>query len=103
MKTKVLISCAITAQLICVFVFAYAKKNSFLMTWLTYYTGQTVEGNLLGVYGQGEYIGVAGLMVGYGIWADGMQAAQADRGSGRLRYLSTCGSEEQIRCVFDNI
>ena len=27
MKTKVLISCAVTAQLICVFVFAYAKSR----------------------------------------------------------------------------
>ena len=26
-KTKALISCAVTAQLICVFVFAYAKKR----------------------------------------------------------------------------
>ena len=32
-KTKVLISCAVTAQLICVFVFAYAKAG-FLMTRL---------------------------------------------------------------------
>ena len=29
MKTKALISCAVTAQLICVFVFAYAKSRSF--------------------------------------------------------------------------
>ena len=28
-KTKVLISCAITAQLICAFVFAHAKKNRY--------------------------------------------------------------------------
>ena len=28
-KTKALISCAVTAQLICAFVFAYAKKNQF--------------------------------------------------------------------------
>ena len=28
-KTKALISCAVTAQLICVFVFAYAKKFSY--------------------------------------------------------------------------
>ena len=28
-KTKALISCAVTAQLICVFVFAYAKKPVF--------------------------------------------------------------------------
>ena len=68
--------------------FHIMQKYGFLMTRLIYYTGQIVEGNLLGVYGQGEFIGVAGLMVGYGIWADGMQAAQADRGSGRLRYLS---------------
>ena len=27
MKTKALISCAVTAQLICVFVFAYAKRR----------------------------------------------------------------------------
>ena len=32
-KTKALISCAVTAQLICVFVFAYAKA-CFLMTRL---------------------------------------------------------------------
>ena len=28
-KAKALISCAVTAQLICVFVFAYAKKKRF--------------------------------------------------------------------------
>ena len=28
-KTKALISCAVTSQLICVFVFAYAKKPNF--------------------------------------------------------------------------
>ena len=28
-KTKALISCAVTAQLICVFVFAYPKSRSF--------------------------------------------------------------------------
>ena len=28
-KTKVLISCAVTAQLICAFVFIYAKLNLF--------------------------------------------------------------------------
>ena len=33
-KTKALISCAGTAQLICVFVFVYAKKNGFLTTRL---------------------------------------------------------------------
>ena len=32
-KTKALISCAVTAQLICVFVFAYAKAG-FLITRL---------------------------------------------------------------------
>ena len=32
-KTKALISFAVTAKLICVFVFAYAKGR-FLMTWL---------------------------------------------------------------------
>ena len=30
-KTKTLISCAITVQQICVFVFAYAKENCFLV------------------------------------------------------------------------
>lgn len=49
--------------------------------------GQTVKGNLLGVYGQGKFIGVSGVMAGCGIWADAMLAAQEDRGSGRLRYL----------------
>ena len=34
-KTKALISCAVTAQLVCAFVFAYAKSG-FLMTWLIY-------------------------------------------------------------------
>ena len=29
MKTKALISCAVTAQLICVFVFAYAKSRFY--------------------------------------------------------------------------
>ena len=33
-KTNALISCAITAQLICVFVFTYMQKSGFLMTWL---------------------------------------------------------------------
>ena len=33
-KRKVLISCAATAQLICVFVFAYAKKYGFLLMQL---------------------------------------------------------------------
>ena len=28
-KTKTLISCAVTAQLICIFVFAYAKKQVY--------------------------------------------------------------------------
>ena len=32
-KTKALISCAVTAQLICGFVLAYAKRR-FLTTWL---------------------------------------------------------------------
>ena len=36
-KTKALISFAVTAKLICVFVFAYAKKkNGFLTTRLVY-------------------------------------------------------------------
>ena len=35
-KTKALISCAVTAQLICAFVFAY-EKNGFLMTGLIFY------------------------------------------------------------------
>ena len=34
-KTKALISCAVTVQLICVFVFVYAKKPVF-STWLKY-------------------------------------------------------------------
>ena len=33
-KTKALISWAIEAQLTCAFVFAYAKKLFFLVTWL---------------------------------------------------------------------
>ena len=33
-KTKALISCAVTAQLVCVFVFAYMQKASFLITRL---------------------------------------------------------------------
>ena len=42
-KTKALISCAVTSQLICVFVFAYAKAG-FLMTWLiwNYFIGQSM-------------------------------------------------------------
>ena len=35
-KTKALISCKVTAQLICVFVFAYMQKAGFLMTRLNY-------------------------------------------------------------------
>ena len=35
MKTKVLIICVVTVQLICAFVFAYAKIG-FLITWLIY-------------------------------------------------------------------
>ena len=34
-KTKALINCVVTAQLICAIVSAYAKKD-FLMTWLIY-------------------------------------------------------------------
>ena len=52
------------------------------------FTGVTVEGNLLGVYSQGEFIGVAGLLVGYGVWGDLIHAAEADRAAGRLRYAS---------------
>ena len=33
-KTKKLIICAVTVQLICAFVFAYMQKAGFLMTWL---------------------------------------------------------------------
>ena len=33
-KTKALISIAVTAILICVFVFAYMRNVGFLMTWL---------------------------------------------------------------------
>ena len=33
-KTKGLISCAVTAELVCVFVFAYYAEAGFLMTWL---------------------------------------------------------------------
>ena len=32
-KTKALISCTVTVQLICGFVFAYAKKVGFLVTY----------------------------------------------------------------------
>ena len=39
-KTKALISCAVTAQLICVFVFAYAKK---LMTRFISSRGDTYK------------------------------------------------------------
>ena len=35
-KTKALISFAVTAKLICVFVFAYIHKPGFLMTMLAY-------------------------------------------------------------------
>ena len=37
-KTKTLISCAVTAQLICVFVFAYADCCFFFMQGLIYVT-----------------------------------------------------------------
>ena len=33
-KTKVLISCAVTTQLVCAFVFVYAKNKFFFMTRL---------------------------------------------------------------------
>ena len=33
-KTKRLISCAVTAQLICIFVFSYVKKTVLLTLWL---------------------------------------------------------------------
>ena len=33
-KAKMLISCAITAQLICIFCFSYRQKSGFLMTQL---------------------------------------------------------------------
>ena len=39
MKTKALISFAVTAKLICAFVFAYAKKNGFLTTRLISFLG----------------------------------------------------------------
>ena len=43
-KTKALISCAVTAQLICVFVYAYAKKNGFLTTRLSLEKSVSVGG-----------------------------------------------------------
>ena len=41
-KTKALISCAVTAQLICVFVFAYAKAG-FLTTKLILFQFRDIE------------------------------------------------------------
>ena len=44
-KTKALISCAVTAQLICAFVFAYMEKAGFLQTPINLNN----EGNSIGL------------------------------------------------------
>ena len=45
-KTKALISCMVTVQLICAFVFTYARKTGFLMTRLKYLFQRISKGSL---------------------------------------------------------
>ena len=45
-KTKTLISCAVTVQLICTFVFAYAKCR-FLIKWLIYNSHSFIKSTLI--------------------------------------------------------
>ena len=49
-KTKALISCAVTMQLICAFVFAYAKSG-FLMhsSFVTYQSEKSIQVFIVGV------------------------------------------------------
>ena len=44
-KTKVLINCAVTAQLICVFVFAYAQLGFIIARLICKYMGITIFTN----------------------------------------------------------
>ena len=57
-KTKALISCAVTVQLICVFVFAYMQKAGFLMTRLNQYCQFSIKSYAEDIYWNSLVVGI---------------------------------------------
>ena len=45
-----------------------------------------MHSNILGAYCEGELVGYGSLLLGYGIWADFMYAADSQRSLKKLRY-----------------